>query len=305
MYVCLLAWLCQSSYDFLLPFSALLSICRSSPCAWQGRAWWSGSASLKKRPLKGFIWNSMPQNSYTYIHIYIYTYILDYLYLYLYLFIIYIYIPTVDHDFPQKSQFWGNTPAMFQTPRSRADLRSRRRKGARSLWLGGLGGLGGLWMKLHQQRPPALGTVGPVDLICCSWFEVLLIWLISSLRLHGLYWIMGLSWSIQHLASIQHHPALHVASETSRRNFYRPHNYHKFMVSPQRNVNFDAKKWVSELEGLTFAATRPQCFLFSKKLQVESRQLRDVRRSCFQNSPSHPSSSVSTSIQTKYLMQVI
>ena len=65
------------------------------------------------------------------------------------------------------------------------------------------------------------------------------------------------------------------------------------------------KKWVSELEGLTFAATRPQCFLFSKKLQVESRQLRDVRRSCFQNSPSHPSSSVSTSIQTKYLMQVI
>ena len=54
------------------------------------------------------------------------------------------------------------------------------------------------------------------------------------------------------------------------------------MVSPQRNVNFDAKKWVSELEGLTFAATRPQCFLFSKKLQVESRQLLDVRRSCFQ-----------------------
>ena len=27
------------------------------------------------------------------------------------------------------------------------------------------------------------------------------------------------------------------------------------MVSPQRNVNFDAKKGVSELEGLTFPST--------------------------------------------------
>ena len=71
-------------------------------------------------------------------------------------------------------------------------------------------------------------------------------------------------------------------SQTTRRNFYRPHNQHKFMVSPQRNVNFDAKKGVSELEGLTFPSTRPQRFFFFKRLEVESRQLLDVRRSCLQ-----------------------
>ena len=53
-------------------------------------------------------------------------------------------------------------------------------------------------------------------------------------------------------------------SQTTRRNFYRPHNQHKFMVSPQRNVNFDAKKGVSELEGLTFPSTRPQRFFSSR-----------------------------------------
>ena len=53
-------------------------------------------------------------------------------------------------------------------------------------------------------------------------------------------------------------------SQTTRRNFYRPHNQHKFMVSPQRNVNFDAKKGVSELEGLTFPSTSLSAFFSSR-----------------------------------------
>ena len=69
-------------------------------------------------------------------------------------------------------------------------------------------------------------------------------------------------------------------SQTTRRNFYRPHNQHKFMVSPQRNVNFDAKKGVSELEGLTFPSTSLSAFFFFKRPEVESRQLLDVRRMC-------------------------
>ena len=46
--VCLLAWLCSSSRDFLLPFSALLSICRSSPCALPGQPSSSTSRSKKE-----------------------------------------------------------------------------------------------------------------------------------------------------------------------------------------------------------------------------------------------------------------